>query len=114
MDCQDHLEQRVTKGTQDLQDWWVCLVQGDCQDCPERRVRGVHWDLLDLRDLQVGRVRGVLRGRLVLRAPQGSQQNGVIQDHLALLVSQELLEVLESEVPLDLKEYKDFQVHRGW
>lgn len=62
--------------------------------------------------LQVGRVRGVLRGRLVLRAPQGSQQNGVIQDHLALLVSQELLEVLESEVPLDLKEYKDFQVHR--
>jgi hypothetical protein len=62
--------------------------------------------------LQVGRVRGVLRGRLVLRAPQGSQQNGVIQDHLDPLVSQELLEVLESEVLLDLKDYKDFQAHK--
>lgn len=62
--------------------------------------------------LQVGRGRGVLRGRLVLRAPQESQQKGVIQDHLDPLVSQELPEVLESEVPPDLKGCKDFQAHK--
>jgi hypothetical protein len=58
--------------------------------------------------LQVGKGREVLRGRLVHRVHQGSQQKGGIQGHLDSLARQEPLEVLESEVPLDTKDCKDF------
>jgi hypothetical protein len=62
--------------------------------------------------LQVGKEKGALRGRLVHRVPQGSQQKGGIQGHLDHLVRQEPLEVLESEVPLDPKDCKDFLAHK--
>lgn len=69
---------------------------------------------MDQRDPQVGKGREVLRDRLVHRVPQGSQQKGGIQGHLDLLVSQEPLEVLEREVPLDPKDCKDFLARKGW
>jgi hypothetical protein len=62
--------------------------------------------------LQVGREREVRRDRLVLRVPQGSRLRGGIQGHLDRLVRQEPLELLESEVPLDPKDCKDFQAHK--
>jgi hypothetical protein len=59
--------------------------------------------------LQVGREREGHRDRLVLRAPQGSRLKGGIRGHLDPLARLEHLEVLESEVPLDPKDCKDFQ-----
>lgn len=114
MDFLDHQEKREIKGILDHQDWWEFLVNEVSQVHPEKREKGVLLVQWDQKDHQVDKVRGAHKVKLDHKDLLVSQQIEEILVHRVLLERLVPLEVLENEVLLVLKVYKDSLVLRDW